>query len=74
MRCRLAPVRAAAATLASPVPQQLVVCGYLPCWTLILMCGGATATNRCVEHTGLANEPETEEQRNARIRREIWKR
>lgn len=60
---------------SSPAPQRVRVCGYRTCHTLILSLPGTTPTNRCTEHTGMENEPETNESFVARVCRELgWRR
>jgi hypothetical protein len=60
MRCRLAPVRSVSKP-PPPIPQHLRLCGLPRCSTLILVTAGATATNQCTQHQGVANEPESDE-------------
>lgn len=80
MRCRLAPVRGAAAALAASVvtyERRLRVrcCGLIGCGALIAIGDGAADTNRCLAHVGMANEPESDEKRVARVCNEMgWQR
>jgi hypothetical protein len=57
------------------VTSRTKLCGYRTCSTLILSLPGTTPTNRCTEHRGVANEPETDESLIARVCREFgWRR
>ena len=66
MKCRLSPVRRAG--FGPPiVPPALRVCGLRECSTLVLVTEGASDTNRCTRHQGVANEPESDEAFNDRV-------
>lgn len=61
--------------VAAPSPVGLRVCGLLECHALILSLPGTTPTNRCDEHQGMENEPETDDAFMTRVCREMgWRR